>query len=72
MSHKHKNESKALDTSVESEVPEVETELDQDGQAEAETPVAEDRSVFNCEACKGLGLLDSRHVCEVCGGTGKV
>lgn len=40
---------------------------------QVETPVIEeDRSAFNCAACKGEGLQDGEHICPVCHGTGKV
>lgn len=34
--------------------------------------LVEDRSAFNCPDCKGEGLKDQFHVCDKCGGTGKL
>lgn len=46
------------------EVPVIEAELAIDE--------GEDRSVYNCPDCSGLGLKDEYHVCLKCNGTGKI
>jgi DnaJ-class molecular chaperone len=60
------------------EEAQADSSLDVQTENEAETPVenVEDRSEYNCEACKGEGLVlsgfNKQELCPKCAGTGRV